>query len=93
MSMFSFLLAAVGPLAIKILAALGISAVTFVGVDTAMQALIAHVTNGYGGLPGSVLLLASLAGMPQALGLVLGAINARLALWLAASATKWVTHV
>ena len=34
MTLWGFLAAAVGPLAIKILIALGISAVTFIGVDT-----------------------------------------------------------
>lgn len=86
-------MAAVGPVVVKALAILGISAVTFVGVDSVVSELLAHVTTSYGGMSGSMAQIAGLAGAGQAIGLVLGAINARLALWAAASATKWVTAV
>ena len=91
MTLWGFLAAAVGPLAIKILIALGISAVTFVGVDTVSAQLIGYVTSGYSGLPVATLQIFGLAGVGQGLGLILGAFNARLALWLFASATKWIT--
>ena len=92
MTLFSFLAAAVGPLAIRILLALGISAVTFVGVDLVVQALVGRVVSSYSGLPAATLQLVSLAGVGQGLGVVLGAVNARLALWSFASATKWITR-
>lgn len=92
MTLFSFLAAAVGPLAIRILLALGISAITFVGVDVAVAALVNRVVSSYAGLPVATLQLCSLAGVGQGLGVVLGAVNARLALWSLAAATQWVTR-
>ena len=91
MTLWAFLASAVGPLAIKILIALGITAVTFVGVDTVTSQLVGYVTASYTGLPSATLQIFGLAGVGQGLGLILGAINARLALWLFASATKWIT--
>lgn len=91
-TLFAFLASAVGPLAIKILLALGVTAITFTGVETVVSALTDHVITSYGGFSGEILALVNLAGLGQGVGLVLGAINSRLALWLAASATRWVVN-
>lgn len=88
MTWFSFLLASVGPLAIRVLSVLGMSVVTFTGVTELVQTLITSAQSSWGALPGAVLGLASLAGMPEALGMVLGAMVARTTLWAAMSATK-----
>ena len=88
--MGAFLLTIAGPLALRVLLALGIGTLTFTGVDTAFGALVTSVTNSYGGLPAAVLQLVSLASIPAALGLVLGAMNARIAIWAAAGATRWI---
>lgn len=90
MNLFSFLFSAVGPLVVKILVTVGISVLTLTGVESVLSELVAQVRSGYGGLPGAVLGLADMAGVGVGLGLILGAFNARLAMWLAASATKFV---
>lgn len=89
MTLWAFLFQAVGPLAIKVLAALGISVLTITGVSEALQGLQAYVQSTWGGMPAVMVQLCGLAGLHTAVGLVLGAYNARLALWLATSATRW----
>lgn len=90
MTLWSFLLAAVGPLAIRVLSALGISMLTFVGVEAVVNELIQYVTTAWSSLAGDAALLLGLAGLGQGMGIVLGAITARLAIWSAASASRWV---
>lgn len=89
MSLFSFLAAAVGPLAVRVLTALGVSVITFTGVTAAVEGLVSAVQSGWGGMPAAMAGLVGVSGAPEALGLVLGAVNARVALWVAASASKW----
>lgn len=90
MSFASMLLGLVGPLLSKALLYLGITAVTLSGVQTVFNALLSQMQAGYGSLPPTVLNLAGLAGMPDALGLIWGAFNARLALWITLNSTRWV---
>jgi hypothetical protein len=89
-TLFSFLLSAVGPLALRILAQLGIGLLTFTGVDTALNGLIQQAQTSWSGMPADVLALAGLAGIPACLGIVMGAMNARVAVWVAAAATRWI---
>lgn len=91
MTLWAFLLAAVGPLAIKVLAALGISAITFVGVDIVVGQLLALMSSNFGGFTGDTAAILGLAGVGKSLGIISGAITSRLALWSVASATRWVT--
>lgn len=88
MSWATWLLAMVGPVAFRVLAVLGLGIVTFTGVTELVRTLVTQAQNQWAGLPANVLGLATLAGMPEALGIVFGAIVARAALWAAASATK-----
>lgn len=81
----------VGPMLSRALVYLGITAVTISGVNGLMAALLALTTDRLSGMPSAFLQLATLAGVPQALGMVWGAINARIAVWVALSSTKWVT--
>ena len=74
MNLFAFLASAVGPLAIKILAALGISAVTFVGVDLVVSQLLGLITTGFGGFTGATAQVLGLAGFGKALGIIVGVI-------------------
>jgi len=89
-TLFAFLLSAVGPLAIRVLAALGFGAVSFAGVTTAFNALIQYAQTSWGSLPIAVLQIATLCGVPIALGLVFGAASARIGLWAAINGTKLV---
>lgn len=90
--MGAFLLSVAGPIALRVLFALGIGTLTFTGVDAAFAALVASVQSNFGGLPADVLKLASLAGIHQCLGLLLGAFNARVGLWVAVGATRFVAR-
>jgi hypothetical protein len=80
-----------GPLALKVLAALGIGTVVFTGVSASLQALIDMAVANWGGMSADVLALAAIAGVPQCLGIITGAMTARVGMWAAVSATKWVT--
>lgn len=90
MTLWEFLVDAVGPLAIKVLAAVGISLVTFIGVDSVVNGLLGHMSAAWAGLSGDAAALLGLGGVGKALGLGSGAITARLALWSAASSSRWV---
>lgn len=87
----SFLFSAAGPLVIKALLALGIGTLTFTGVTAALQALIQAAQTNWSSIPADVMALASLAGVPQGLGIIAGAFTSRVGMWAAASATKWIT--
>lgn len=79
--MWAFLAAAIGPLAIRALVAIGFGVVSFAGVQVAMNALTGYAQTYWAGLPGAVLQLSTLCGFPTALGLVFGAMAGRLAVW------------
>ncbi len=89
-TLFTFLASAVGPLAIRVLIALGFSAVTFTGVTSAFGALVSYAQSSWSSMPVAVLQLASLAGVPGAIGLVFGAMLARLALWSVVNGSKLI---
>jgi len=67
------------------------SVVTFTGVTVALQSLIDMATSNGSRVPAGVLALASLAGVPQAMGILAGAMTSRVGMWVVASATRWVT--
>lgn len=90
MTWASFILTLVGPIAVKLLAFFGIALTTITGVDLAFQTLQTYATSNWSGLPASVLQLASLAGVPTALGIIFGAFNARLVLWSLMSAKRFL---
>lgn len=89
-SLYAFLAAAVGPLAIRVLTALGFAAVSFAGVQTAFNGLLSSAQSSWSAVSGDVLALASLAGVPEALGLIAGAMSARVGLWVAASSMRLI---
>jgi hypothetical protein len=80
-----------GPLVIKALMAIGLGTLTFTGTTEALNALIAMATTNWASVPSDVLQLASVAGIPQAIGIITGAFSTRVGMWAAASATRWVT--
>jgi hypothetical protein len=91
MNLFGFLIAAVGPLALRIIATLGLSVVTFAGVDTVLQGLISQAQSNWSQVPSDILGLCAVARIPECLGLICGAMTARITTWVAASATRWIT--
>lgn len=85
-----FLMGLIGPLAVRVILSLGFSLVTYTGVTVALDALISYSRTNYNALPADVLALAGIAGVPEGLGLIFGAMTARIAVFMASSATKWV---
>jgi hypothetical protein len=91
-TLFEFLASAVGPLAIRVLLAVGISTVTFTGVTDTLDLLIREAQQNWSSVPAAMIQLASLSGFPEAIGLVFGAMSTRVAAWVSLSATKWVMN-
>jgi Protein of unknown function (DUF2523) len=90
MPLISMLMGLAGPLALRILTVLGLGTLTFTGVTNALQSLIDIATSNYAGLSADALALCGIAGIPQALGLVCGALTTRVGMWVAVSATRFV---
>ena len=90
MPLVAWILSLVGPVAIRALIAIGFTAVSFAGVTTASNALISIAQTAWAGMPLTALQLASLSGIPECLGMVLGAYVARLAVWAAANGSKYI---
>lgn len=90
-SLAAFLLSIAGPVVVRALAFIGISAVTIVGVQGAFDGLLSQLQSSMGGMPSAMAQIAGLAGFPTAIGIVWGAFNARLALWITLASTRWIT--
>lgn len=90
MNAASFILAMVGPVAIRLLVALGFTAVTFTGVTLTVDALVVYAQNSWSSVPTTILQLSTLSGIPEFLGLIFGAIAARMLMWASLGASKYV---
>lgn len=90
MTWASWIISLAGPIAFRVLLAIGFSTVTFTGVTVAIQSLIDTAVSNWANLPGDVLGLAGVAGIPQAIGIICGAVVARAGMWAAVSATRFV---
>ena len=90
MPLGAWLLSMVAPLVIRAIVALGFTAVSFAGVTVAANALLVIAQNNWAALPLSVLQIAHLTGLDICLGMIAGAYMARLAVWAAINATKYV---
>jgi len=90
MNLASFLLGIIGPLALRVLTALGIGTLTFTGVTEGVNALIQAAVQNYASIPADILGLCAVAGVPQALGIICGAMTARVGMWAAIKATSFV---
>ena len=90
MNIFAWLMTALGPLVVRAVVALGFTAVTFVGVTAIMEQLLKMAQDYWAALPLSVLQLATLCGIPQCLGMIFGAYMARVAMWAATGAARYV---
>lgn len=86
----AFLMGIAGPLVLRVLTILGIGTLTFTGVTAGLQGLIDMAVTNWASLPSDILALCSLAGIPQAIGIITGAMSGRVGLWVATSATRWV---
>jgi len=90
-TLIAALMSLAGPFVLRILTVLGISILTFTGVSAGLTSLIGIAQSNWSGISADILGLASLAGVPQALGIIAGAMSGRVAAWVAMSATKWIT--
>jgi hypothetical protein len=88
-TLFAFLASAVGPLALRVVAALGLGILTFTGVDTVLSNLIASAQSNWASVASDILGLASVARVPECLGLLAGAMTSRVTMWVAANAARW----
>lgn len=90
MKIGTWLLSLVQPMIAKILIALGLSAVSIVGVTEAIDALRDQLTSSYSSMPGNFIGLFQLAGGGTAMGMILGAITTRLMLWQAQKSLQFL---
>lgn len=67
-----------GPLAKKVLTALGMGVVSYAAITAALAAVTSAITSAYGSITGDIAAIISLAGFGQAIGIILGAMAARL---------------
>ena len=76
----AFLASSIGPLLKRALVAIGFGTITYTGLQAAFDAAKAQVIANYGQLSGVSMQIADLAGVGQAMGIVLGALAARVGL-------------
>lgn len=76
MPLIAFLLAAAWPIAKKVLVALGIGWATYAGLGLIAEQVKTEVLAAWGQLGGATLQILTLAGVPQAVGIILGAVVA-----------------
>jgi cell division protein FtsX len=88
MPLFAVLLTWIGPFVAQVLIALGFSVVTTVGLDLAIDQIRAQLQQSAGSLGSDALALFLIAGGGSAIGIVLGAINLRVALWVGTRASS-----
>ena len=84
----AFLLGMVQPLIARILVVLGLSVVSFTGMGMVMDQVIDYAQSAWQGLPAGILGLAGLAGVGQALGIIMSAILTRVLIWQLSKATR-----
>jgi hypothetical protein len=89
-NLFLWLMTAIVPLAIRVVAALGFTAVTYTGVTTLVNQLVTTAQQNWSSMPVAVLQLCTLSGIPQVLGMIFGAYMARVAMWAAVGAARYV---
>jgi len=77
----NWLMAMVQPVIVRAMASLGLSVVTFKGVDTAFQQARDYVMTGVNSFPAAALQLMGMYGFNTGLALVLGAMSFALTLW------------
>lgn len=90
MPIFAVLATWIGRYIGQALIALGFSVITTVGLDLAIDQLKAQLQQAAGSLGSDALSLFLIAGGGSAIGIVLGAINLRIALWVGTKATRIV---
>ena len=76
-NLFAWLLAAVAPLAKRVLIALGIGTITYTGVDALISAVQSSISQQFGQLSAELAGLVAMTGFFDCIGILLGALAAR----------------
>lgn len=90
MTIAAWLIGLVGPLVARGIIALGFTAVTLTGVTVSANLLVSTAQSNWSSMPVAVLQLASLSGIPEALGVILGAYVARMMMFASLGASKYI---
>jgi hypothetical protein len=69
-----------GPLAKRVLIALGIGTITYVGIDAALSAVVSAIQAQLGGLPSDIIQIITIGGGTTAMSIILGGIAARISM-------------
>lgn len=75
-----FFASSIGPMVKRALVAIGLGVITYSGLDVAFGAARDMVVSNYGAMAATTAGLVSLAGVGQAIGIILGALAARVGL-------------
>jgi len=76
--MYKFVLMLAGPLIKRILAALGVGTITYTGYTLFLEQVKNAIVNNFTGMAGPAFELAAMMGFQQAVGIMLGALIARM---------------
>lgn len=76
--MANFFLLLAAPLVKRILAALGVGIITYAGYTVFLDQVKAAIINNFTGMAGPAFEMAAMMGFQQAIGIILGALTARL---------------
>lgn len=90
MTLAAWLIAMIAPLVVRGLIALSFTAVVFTGVTELVASLVASAQSSWASMPFAVLQLVSLSGIPEVLGLLFGALSARVTMWAAVGMSRYV---
>lgn len=77
----NWLMALVQPVVVRVMTSLGLSVITFQGVNTAFDQAVSYVRDGVNAFPSAVLQMMGLYGIRTGLAIVLGALSFALTLW------------
>ena len=69
-----------GPLARRVLIAIGIGTITYVGIDAALASVVSAIQSQLGGLPSDIIQILAMGGLTSAMSIVLGGIAARVSM-------------
>lgn len=75
----AWVLSLVVPIVQRVLVALGLGTIAYTGLSTLGAALTIAVASSWGQVAVSIIAIATLGGIPQSMGIILGALAARLA--------------
>lgn len=69
-----------GPIAIRVLATLGLGVVTYIGFDAALTAIFTQIQTQFGALSADLSGLLFMSGVPTAMAMIMSAMFARIAI-------------